>query len=76
MAIKNVYESAKGEDFLSFDNWLRLTLKEKYEDFQKVPYPSTEYDEYYNNWIVAEQIIRHTSMDDDVPVFVKEYGEQ
>ena len=74
MDIKNVYESAKGEEFLSFDDWLRSTLKEKYEDFQAIPFPSNEYNEHYNNWIVAEQIIRHISMEDDVPVFVKEYG--
>lgn len=74
MAIKHIYESAKGKDFLSFDDWLRVTLMEDYFKFKEVTFPSEVYDQHYNNWLIQEQITRHTTMDDDEVVSVSNYG--
>jgi len=74
MAIKHIYESAKGKDFLSFDDWLRVTLMEDYFKFKEVTFPSEVYDQYYNNWLIQEQITNHTTIDDDEVVSVNNYG--
>ena len=74
MAIKHIYESAKGKDFLSFDDWLRVTLMEDYSKFAQITFPSEVYDQYYNNWLIQEQIISHTTMDDDQVISVSNYG--
>jgi hypothetical protein len=74
MAIKHIYESAKGTEFLSFDDWLRVTLMENYSKFLDVTFPSEEYDQYYNKWIIEEQITKHTTMDDDAVVSVTYLG--
>ena len=74
MAIKHIYESAKGKDFLSFDDWLRVTLMEDYSKFSEITFPSEAYDQYYNNWLIQEQITSHTTMDDDDVVSVSNYG--
>lgn len=67
MSETHVYTSAKGEDFLSFDQWLRVTLQENYETFAvDVPYPSEEMTRLYNDWLVAEQINSHKTFENNV----------
>ncbi len=74
MAIINKYESSKGEDFLSFDDWLRTTLFEEYETFKDtVTFPSPEYQKYYDDWVLAEKITKHIVLEDGVELSVTDY---
>jgi hypothetical protein len=74
MAIINKYESSNGDDFRTFDDWLRTTLFEEYEKFKDtVTFPSPEYQTYYENWIKSEKITKHTVLEDGVEVSVTYY---
>ena len=74
MSVIHKYTSTKGENFLSFDDWLRVTLMEDYHKFgTEITFPSPEYDQYYNNWIIAEQISSHAVIENGTEVFNRSY---
>lgn len=69
MAIKHLYISEKGENFLNFDEYLRKNLSnEEWDDFHKLPQDDPRYLEFYKNWIIAEQITKHKLLEDGVEV--------
>jgi hypothetical protein len=70
MQHEHIYTSAKGEDFLSMDQWLRVKFTpEEYENYKDVDYQDIVHQQNYAEWIVAEQIIRHKYIEDGVEVF-------
>lgn len=74
MSVIHKYTSSKGEDFLSFDDWLRVTLMEDYHKFEaEITFPSPEYDRYYNDWLTAEQITSHAVIENGVELYNRSY---
>lgn len=70
MKREHIYTSAKGENFLTLDEWLRLKLTiEEYDFYKEVDYRSEEHKQNYNKWIIKEEIIRHKYIEDDIEVF-------
>lgn len=70
---EHIYTSAKGKDFLSWHNWALETLSE--EDLEIYLNPGVEGEPMpeekvalYNRWIIAEQILTHAVLVDDVEI--------
>ena len=70
---EHVYTSAKGKDFLSWHNWALETLSEEdlaiYLSTEPEGEPmSEEKIALYNRWVIAEQILTHAVLVDDVEI--------
>lgn len=66
---ENIYTSAKGEDFLSWNEWAHSTLSE--DDLAIYLTPGVEGEPMvaeklalYARWVVEEQILTHTITED------------
>lgn len=69
MVIKHTYISNKGENFLTWDEYLRKNLtNEEYDLFHKLPQDHPEYLQSYKDWIKAEEIIIHKILEDEIAV--------
>jgi len=67
---EHVFTSAKGENFLNFEAWIKKTLtEEEYNEFKTWDYTDPRHNSKYLTWLKEEQILTHRYLEDSVEIF-------
>jgi hypothetical protein len=70
MTTEHIYTSAKGENFLTMDDWARKTLTPpEYEELSSDVVTDDKRKELYSRWLEEEQILTHRCIEDGVEIF-------